>query len=150
MKIDLINKHTEHIETVVDLINDEFGTENSREFYKDIINHSLNEDELPITFVLTKDNDLVGTVGIWRGDLLSRQDLYPWLSALVVKEEFRNKGIGIKLQEYILNYCALKNYKEIYLYTDIENYYEKTGWKCIDIGYEYSGNKVNIYRYDLE
>ena len=149
VEIDLLVNHLEFKEKVIEWLNDEFGGENSREFYKGIINNSLRDKYLPITFVVIENNELVGTVGVWRGDLLSRQDLYPWISALVVHKNYRNKGIGKVLQQYALNYCSSLNFKEAYLYTDIENYYEKSGWKIIDEGYEYSGEKVKIFKYEL-
>lgn len=54
------------------------------------------------------DNKPVGTVGLWRIDLLSRQDLCPWLSALFVKEEYRSKNIGQELQLFLIDYCRKK------------------------------------------
>lgn len=148
MKIDLLKNHPEHLNTIVNWIYKEFGMETSREFYKGIIDHSLTEGQLPITFVAMEDNEVIGTVGIWRSDLLSRQDLFPWFSALYVREDYRCKGIGIQLQEYALKYCKKQGFKEVYLYTDIENYYEKTGWEFICDGYEYSGSKIKIYRFN--
>lgn len=131
VEIDLLVNHLEFKEKVIEWLNDGFGGENSREFYKGIINNSLRDKYLPITFVAIENNELVGTVGVWRGDLLSRQDLYPWISALVVHKNYRNKGIGKVLQQYALNYCSSLNFKEAYLYTDIENYYEKSAWRDI-------------------
>ena len=39
---------------------------------------------------------LLGTVGLWRCDLISRQDLYPWMAALYVAPEARGRGAGGK------------------------------------------------------
>lgn len=47
---------------------------------------SVTKNNLPLTFIALADNELVGTIVLWRSDLVSRQDLYPWLSALFVKE----------------------------------------------------------------
>lgn len=149
MTIDLLKNYPEFIEIVIDSINNEFGDEDSRNFYKGIIEHSLVEDKLPITFVAVEGNKLLGTVGVWRGDLLSRQELYPWLSALVVNPNYRNKGIGKELQKHVLNYCKSKGYREVYLYTDLKNYYEKTDWIKFDKGYEYTGNEISIYKQSL-
>lgn len=94
-----------------------------------------------------ENGEVIGTIGVWRSDLLSRQDLYPWIPALVVRNDYRNKGLGRALQQYALDYCSALNFNEVYLYTDIENYYEKSGWKIIGEGYEYSGEKVKIFKY---
>lgn len=147
MEIDLLANHLEFKEKVIQWLNDEFGGENSRAFYKGIIENSLREKSLPITFVAIENGEVIGTIGVWRSDLLSRQDLYPWISALVVRNDYRNKGLGRALQQYALDYCSALNFNEVYLYTDIENYYEKSGWKIIGEGYEYSGEKVKIFKY---
>lgn len=80
---------------------------------------------------------------------MSRQDLYPWLSALYVKENYRNKGIGQKLQDFVLTYCKNTGFSQLFLYTDIDDYYEKTGWKHFEDGVEYSGNYIKIYKKEL-
>lgn len=149
MKIGMLKEYPEHIDTIVDWVNDEFGNDNSRNFYRAIIEHSLADNQLPITFVAIEEGTLLGTVGIWRGDLLSRQELFPWLSALVVNPNYRNRGIGKKLQEHVLEYCKINGYKEIFLYTNLIDYYEKNGWIPFDKGYEYVGSEVCIYKHIL-
>ena len=41
--------------------------------YKRQVEHSLIDNELPLTFVAVDNGVLLGTGCIWRGDLLSRQ-----------------------------------------------------------------------------
>lgn len=149
MTIGMLYDYPEFTDTVIKWLNREFGDEKSFHFYKGIIEHSLEENRIPITFVAFDSGELLGTVGIWRGDLLSRQDLFPWLSALVVNPQYRNKGIGQMLQKFALQYCQSKGIKEIFLYTDLVGYYEKSGWVLFDSGYEYSGQKITIYRHGI-
>ena len=40
-------------------------------------------------------------------------------------------------------------YKEIFLYTELDGYYEKSGWIPFDKGYEYTGSEVCIYRQSI-
>lgn len=150
MEIKELRDCPEFKDTVVEWINREFGDENTIQFYRSIIEHSMVKDKLPLTFVAVDNGKLLGTAGIWRGDLLSRQDLYPWFSALVVNPEYRNGGIGIKIQNHILEYCKAKGFKEIYLYTDLVGYYEKNDWSKFDTGYEYTtGEGISIYMHNL-
>lgn len=149
IEIKALGECLEHKDTVIEWMNNEFGNATSYNFYRDIVEHSMKENQVPITFVMVEDGELLGTVGIWRGDLLSRQDLFPWLSALIVNPKYRNRGIGIELQNYVLQYCKEKELKEIYLYTDLENYYEKNEWIKFDVGYEYSGSRITIYRHQV-
>lgn len=147
--IEHLADHTEYINDVVECIWKEFGDEGNYAFWESIVKNSLIKNKLPLTFVALMDNKFVGTVGLWRGDLLSRQDLYPWLSALFVKSEYRNKNIGQELQQFLINYCRKNGYEEIFLYTDLCNYYEKTGWQYIEDGVEYSGGSIKIYKKSL-
>lgn len=127
----------------------EFGNENNYDFFHSIIKNSLIKNKLPLTFIALEDNELVGTIGLWRSDLMSRQDLFPWLSALFVKENFRRKKIGQKLQNFLVEYCRKAGFTELFLYTDICNYYEKTGWEYLEDGVEYSGEYIKIYKKEL-
>lgn len=107
------------------------------------------KNQLPLTFIALLDNELVGTVGLWRSDLMSRQDLYPWLSALFVKENYRGRKIGQELQYFLVNYCREAGFNELFLYSDISDYYEKTDWKYLEDGVEYSGEYLKIYKKDI-
>lgn len=147
--IEHLADHIEYIDTVTNWLWKEFGNENNYDFFHSIIINSLTKNNLPLTFIALEDNELAGTIGLWRSDLVSRQDLFPWLSALYVKENFRGKRIGQKLQNFLVQYCKEAGFKELFLYTDINNYYEKTGWEYIDDGVEYSGEYLKIYIKEL-
>jgi predicted N-acetyltransferase YhbS len=147
--IEHLADHKEHIDTVTNWLWKEFGNKNNYNFFQSIIRHSLIKSKLPLTFIALEDNELVGTIGLWRSDLVSRQDLYPWLSALFVKEDFRGKQIGQELQRFLIEYCTVAGYTEFFLYTDICNYYEKTGWIYLEDGVEYSGEYLKIYKKEL-
>lgn len=134
---------------VIAWLNQEFGCEKSYQFYKELIEHSMAEDSIPITFIATDNDVLLGTVSLWRGDLLSRQDLFPWLAGLVVNPEYRNQGIGLRLQRFLEEYGRSKQFETLYLYTDLVGYYEKNGWSVMGKGYEYLGGEVTIYRKSL-
>ncbi|WP_315078781.1 GNAT family N-acetyltransferase [uncultured Clostridium sp.] len=149
LKIAYLADYKENTETIISWLWREFGNETNRDFFQSIIKHSCKKNSLPLTFIALLDGELVGTVGVWRSDLMSRQDLFPWLSALYVKENYRNQGIGQKLQNFVLTYCKNAGFSEIFLYTDIDNYYEKFDWKHFEDGVEYSGDYVKIYKKEL-
>lgn len=144
--IEQLAKHKEYTDTVINWIWNEWGDKNNYSFFESIVKHSFSTDNLPITFVAILDGEIVGTVGLWRSDLVSRQDLFPWLSALYVKESYRGRKIGEKLQRFLIEYCKKQGYKELFLYTDLDNYYEKTGWQRIEDGVEYSGESIKVYK----
>lgn len=147
--IEHLADHKEYSDTVTNWLWKEFGNENNYDFFESIIKNSLIKNKLPLTFIAIEDNEIVGTIGLWRSDLMSRQDLCPWLSALFVKENFRGKRIGQKLQNFLVEYCRKVGFTELFLYTDICGYYEKTGWEYLEDGVEYSGEYIKIYKKEI-
>lgn len=80
---------------------------------------------------------------------MSRQDLYPWLLALYVNEDYKGMNIGEELQNYLIKYCKKEGFSELFLFTDISNYYERKGWKYLEYGIEYSGDSIKIYKKEI-
>lgn len=149
MEIKLLSQCKEFESQVTRWLWEEWGNEKNFKRYEMIIRNSMDPDNLPQTFVAIEKGEAIATVGLWRCDLMSRQDLFPWLASLYVDPAYRSQGIGKKLQEYIVNYCKEKKFDKVYLYTDLVGYYETTGWKLIDYGWTEDMEKVNIYEYNL-
>ena len=78
-------------------------------------------------------------------DLISRQDLMPWLACLFVKVDHRNKGVAGSLLDHGLNEAKMKGFQKLYLYTDLENFYERKGWNHMCNGYNVATTEVKIY-----
>lgn len=93
-----------------------------------MMKYSLNKDNFPKTYGLYLDEELIGMCQIVLNDLEIRPDLYPWLANVYIDPKYRNNGY-VKI---LLNY-VLKQYKELYLYTEITGLYEKLGFEFIDI-----------------
>lgn len=50
-----------------------FGGETlPREFFASIVQHSQTAEALPLTFIAVEGEQLLGTIGLWRCDLISR------------------------------------------------------------------------------
>ena len=100
-------------------------------------------------FIAIYNNQVIGVVSLWRNDLTSRQDLCPYMATLFVKEEYRNKGVGRKLQEKCIDEARRLGYHYLYLITDHKNYYEKIGWTFLEEAPLNDGNYTRIYQYKL-
>lgn len=86
-----------------------FGGETlPREFFASIVQHSQTAEALPLTFIAVEGEQLLGTIGLWRCDLISRQDLFPWLAALYVAPVARGQGLAGKLQRHVIDYAAAR------------------------------------------
>lgn len=149
MKILPLFQKPQYAEQVTDWIWQAFGTPDSRDFFASIVATSQWEGELPLTFVAVEGNKLVGTVGLWRCDLISRQDLYPWLAALYIDENQRGRGLGAKLQQHVIEHARALGYPQLYLYSACKDYYERFGWEYIGDGLDYPDKVVHLYKYVL-
>ena len=136
-------------EQVIDWIWRAFGDGLPREFFQSVIDHSQAPDALPMTFVAVEGERLLGTVGLWRCDLITRQDLYPWLAALYVDEAARGKGLAGTLQQHVIAYAARAGYAELHLWSACRDFYERYGWRYIGDALEYPNTRVHLYRYSL-
>lgn len=148
-KIVYLAEYPQHQEQVTDWLWQAFGSHSSREFFASVVHSSLNPPALPVTFIALEADRLVGTVGLWRCDLISRQDLTPWLAALYVDENQRDKGLGQMLQRHVLDYSRRAGFADLYLYATFSGYYEKFGWQYIGDGLDYPDKTVRLYRQGL-
>jgi hypothetical protein len=150
--INLANK-PEHIKTVVDWLFSEWGNDNY-DYWNCWVRSSLCVDKVPQTFVILVDNRIAGTYSIWRCDLQSRQDLFPWVGGLFVSEKFRGKTfdggkLGVHLQKHAFSQLKLLGLEDAYGFTEIAGYYEKTGWQFMEMGIDERSNQVRIYKINL-
>ena len=111
--------------------------------------HCLTK-KCPQTLVALRNNQPVGVVSLWNADYPYRQDLSPWLSTLFVVKKYRGLGIGQLLQLALLKDAKKSGFKKIYLMTELENYYEKTGWKFQETGPYTGGKTIRLYQYKLK
>lgn len=145
MRLYPIHEDKTHLPTLAKWLYEEFARPNeSLSFFTALLENS-SRDRLPQVFVAEDETGPVGTVALWRSDLLSRQDLTPWLALLYVKPQARGRHIGALLQQQVLYAAKQLGYKEVYLYTDLNGYYEKTGWNLCDSGIECDGSEKRIF-----
>lgn len=67
----------------------------------------------------------------------TEKDVKIYLSRLIVKKEYRNKGIGQDLLKYMINLCKEKGYKQITVGVDADNnnalhIYKKFGFEIYE------------------
>ena len=72
------------------------------------------------------------------------------MAFLYVKPEYRNNRFGARLQKTVVGYAETLGYKKVYLYTDLKNYYEKTGWKRFGKDLECDGSFKSLYEIGTE
>lgn len=145
MQIVPLYQFPQYADRVIDWLWQAFGPEQPRAFFADIIHHSQTPGALPLTFIALDKGKLLGTVGLWRCDLISRQDLTPWLAALYIDEAARGKGLGEIMQEHVMGAAQQAGFDALYLYSACRDYYERFGWEYIGDGLEYPDKTVHLY-----
>lgn len=152
-KIEIINliEEQEYLEEVSEWIWKEWDKQHGSKLENVVYRskHSINKESIPQMYIAKYKEEVVGVVAIWLNDLKARQDLFPWMATLYVKEEFRNMGIGKKLQKKCIEETKKLNYKNLYLITEHENYYEKMGWEFLENAPIGDGCYEKIYKYKL-
>jgi len=106
-----------------------------------------SRDKLPICLVaLSASGELIGTASIRDESVGSELGVGPWLSAVLVKRQFRGKGIGTALVEAIETEAARLGFKEIYTSTDVAmKILERRGWEIFGAARSLRG-ELSVYR----
>lgn len=134
------------INTAIDYFWKSWGNANNFKFYQNCIEHSLDKkDGLPKFYIGIENESIVCSYALLVNDIISRQDLYPWFACLYVNESKRNNGYGEQLLNHGLKETKSLGNDQLFLSTDLVNYYEKKGWNEMGIGYGVSGDKFKIY-----
>ena len=92
----------------------------------DKYNKFVNENNF-CKLILVDENELIGFISLFPFDGDEEKDLTPWYATMYVKKEFRGKGYSKLLNDAILEVARNRGFKEVYLKTELINYYEKFG-----------------------
>ena len=147
--IDNLKNHPQYIEKVTKWLYSEWGN-NNYNYWKSWVANSLSIHDVPQTYIVFIDDTIAGTYSLWRCDLQSRQDLYPWFGGLYVDNSFRGKyfegqKLGVILQQDAIQRIKALGYNKIYLFTEKNpQYYISNGWKKYDFAYDENDNQVVI------
>ncbi|MFW7201936.1 GNAT family N-acetyltransferase [Serratia sp. BNK-17] len=114
--------------------------------YEDAINRSLGAaNPLPQWYLLMENDQILGCAGLITNDFISRGELYPWLCALYVEETQRGRGCGAKLIEHVAAETRRLGFPQLHLCTDLEGYYERSGFVYNGLGYHPWGEVSRVY-----
>lgn len=96
-----------------------------------IYQEALTPDTFPKIYALIINDTLIGTYTLDEKDDIDTETYTPYLANVYIKEPYRNKGYGSYLIEDAKKRAEQLKYKELYLHSGIQNYYEKFGFTFI-------------------
>lgn len=154
--IELLADHPEAIPILKELFESDwepyYGPNGVGDAESDLI-ASSNRYKLPIALIGIIDGKICGTAALKKESVTTYPDYYPWLAALLVDIEYRNKGIGGKLIAAIEELAKQLGYKQIFVGAGEKSgislaTLEKRNWQFVDKS-EYFVSEVSIYMKSL-
>jgi N-acetylglutamate synthase-like GNAT family acetyltransferase len=113
------------------------------------IERCFSDTFVPSIYIAKENDTLLGSAAIIEHDMDTRLDLSPWLAGVYVSEDYRKKGIGSKLVQYVMERAKKNGFKTLYLYTlKHSDFYRKLGWTAMQET-EYKECPVTIMSADL-
>lgn len=113
------------------------------------IHESLTtKDGLPFTFLLLRNDVIIGFYQLIEQEFLTRKDLSPWIAPLFIDKKERGNALGSLLLEHARKIAGKLGYQRVYLTTDHIRYYEKYGFREIGLDNFEWGRPTKIYEHD--
>jgi GNAT superfamily N-acetyltransferase len=152
MRIAFLKDHPAHVETVSRWIFDEWDHVTVADLDAEIriVRDRLNDDRVPLSLVALDGTECAGTVSIYTYDLDSRRDLTPWLAALYVRPDRRDRGIGGALVDRTIAVARGLGIGTLYLHTETAaGFYRRRGWRFLFPTVNDRGERTEVFDMDL-
>jgi len=104
-------------------------------------------DHLPVTWVaIDPGGQAMGAVGLGQFDIEERRDHSPWVLGMIVKEPYRELGIGSKLMKALEVWAYHHGYVQAWVATGgrAVHFYQKREWTLSEIINRSSGEVMSI------
>jgi GNAT superfamily N-acetyltransferase len=136
LSIEYLADYPQHLPTLAKWVYTEWGHHNpalALQDYEEAFRKHLVRSSIPLTLLALWDGVPAGTASIYMQDMDIHPELTPWLAAVYVSADYRNKGIGGKLVGAIEEVASHLRIATLYLWTpDKEHFYSQLGWSVIE------------------
>ncbi|EKN3983392.1 GNAT family N-acetyltransferase [Yersinia enterocolitica] len=150
IKIISVRNHPEYKDKAIHYFQSKWATEETKMLYQDSITHCIGAKKpLPQWYLMELKAEIIGCVGLLTNDFISRMDLYPWLCALYIEENFRGHAYGELLIKHLAEEAKSIGFDELHLCTDHIGFYERYGFTFTGMGYHPWGESSRIYSLSL-
>jgi N-acetylglutamate synthase-like GNAT family acetyltransferase len=95
---------------------------------------NLSADPIPFALIAHHDMEFLGTVSVIKADLAERPQLTPWVAAVWVEPQARQRGVGGALVDHATRACFVLGVSRAYLCARLQHsaFYERLGWTPIE------------------
>jgi GNAT superfamily N-acetyltransferase len=136
LSIEYLADYPQYLPVVAEWVYTEWGHHNpalTLQDYDTAFRKHLVRSSIPLTMVALWDGLPAGTASIFIEDMDIHPELTPWLAAVYVSADYRNKGIGSKLVGAIEEIAGKMRIARLYLWTpDKEHFYSHLGWSVLE------------------
>lgn len=150
MNIVSVRENLEYKDLAIQYFQSKWGNESSNKIYEDCITHCIDAvAPLPQWYLLMDGEKIIGGAGLITNDFISRMDLYPWICALYIEEDYRGNSYVALFLEKAKEDAKQGGFSSLYLCSDHVGYYEKYGFSRIGTGYHPWGESSGIFKIAL-
>ncbi len=89
------------------------------------------EEAVPQWYVVMKDTEIIGGLGVIENDFHDRKDLTPNVCAVYVEDAYRGRGIAGEMLSFVCEDMKQHGINTLYLVTDHTSFYERYGWEFL-------------------
>lgn len=110
----------------------EWGNDDDATEHISITRREAGRDALPVTWVAVDDmGTALGAVALGTSDVPGRPELVPCVWGMVVRTDFRGRGVGRLLLQRLERFAADRGHMAVWVLTGppAVGYYERCGWR---------------------
>jgi GNAT superfamily N-acetyltransferase len=95
---------------------------------------NMNAEPIPLALVAHDGDTFLGTASVIASDLAERPQWTPWVAAVWVEPEARNRGVGAAMVERATKDCFALGFSRAYLCARprLSRFYEGMGWTIFE------------------
>ncbi|MEI2401131.1 GNAT family N-acetyltransferase, partial [Paenibacillus phytohabitans] len=118
MKVLSVKENPEYMKRAITYIQSKWANKQSNKVYENCIEHCITSpNPLPQWYLLLDADQIIGCAGLITNDFISRMDLYPWMCAVYIEEEYRGNHYGSLLLDKAKQDAKAGGFSNLYLCT---------------------------------